>query len=555
MKGINSMKVVKVKKLFLKKNYEEVIVFVENNFSNIEKTSEILNILGVSKLQKKNSSNFDLLSAIENFRDCYLKEKNTNQAIEGLLNFIASNNKANQYEDSISYFKETELALGYIPKLFLAIVNVYKILNDLENVIYYLKKIMKNEGIQNHSLQRYIYFNSYMNKWSQKDFFENTIKLEEILPQYNFNKINISKNKKIKLAFLSADIKNEHPIVAFLKTIIKNVNKDKFELILFSNSKKNKEDETPPDLKIYFDQWINIQNLNDIEAINIIRKNNINIMIDLMGLSSLNRLSLFKNRLATIQILWLGYNNTSGLSQMDYLIADPNLIKKNEVKFYSEKILFLPNVWICHSGFDILRKEMPAPLIKNKYITFGSFNNTNKISDEIVNVWSKILQSTNNSRLILKSSHVYSNKSLKEKFEKNKVLNQITFLNKKISFEEHIDEYKKIDIALDTFPYNGVTTSFEAIWMGVPVLTLKGFNPISRVGESINKNLNMNYLIADNKDEYVLKAIELSKNFEKVIEIRKNMFDKALESNLFNDKKFSKEFYESLEKIYLNHSP
>ena len=170
MKDINSMKVVKVKKLFLKKNYEEVIVFVENNFSNIEKTSEILNILGVSKLQKKNSSNFDLLSAIENFRDCYLKEKNTNQAIEGLLNFIASNNKANQYEDSISYFKETELALGYIPKLFLAIVNVYKILNDLENVIYYLKKIMKNEGIQNHSLQRYIYFNSYMNKWSQKDF-------------------------------------------------------------------------------------------------------------------------------------------------------------------------------------------------------------------------------------------------------------------------------------------------------------------------------------------------------------------------------------------------
>ena len=277
-------------------------------------------------------------------------------------------------------------------------------------------------------------------------------------------------------------------------------------------------------------------------------------MIDLMGLSSLNRLSLFKNRLAPIQVLWLGYNNTSGLSQMDYLIADPNLIKKNEVKFYSEKILFLPNIWNCHSGFDILRKEIPAPLIKNKYITFGSFNNTNKISDEVVSVWSKILQSTNNSRLIIKSSHVYSDETLKEKFEKNKVLNQITFLSKKNSFEEHINEYQKIDLALDTFPYNGVTTSFEAIWMCVPVLTLKGFNPNSRAGESINKNLNMSYLIADNKDEYVLKSVELSKNFEKVIEIRKNLFDKALESNLFNDKKFSKEFYESLEKIYFNHS-
>ena len=242
-------------------------------------------------------------------------------------------------------------------------------------------------------------------------------------------------------------------------------------------------------------------------------------------------------------------------SERERVSDSPNLIKKDEVKLYSEEILFLPNIWNCHSGLGISRKESPSPLVKNKYITFGSFNNANKISDEVVDVWSKILKSTNNSRLILKSSRNFYDKKLKEKFNKNKVLNLITFIDRKKNFQEHIDEYKKIDLALDTFPYNGVTTSFEAIWMGVPLLTLKGFNPISRAGESINKNLNMNYLIADNKNEYVQKAIELSKNFEKVIEIRKNIFDKALESNLFNDKKFSKEFYESLEKIYLNHSP
>ena len=556
MNDINGMKVVKVKKLLLKKNYEEVIVLIENNFSDIEKTSEILNILGVSKLQKKNSSSFDLLSAIENFRDCYLMEKNTNQGIEGLLNFIISSNKANRYNDSVKYFKETELTMGYIPKLFHLMVNVYEKLNEIENAIFYLKKIMENDGIENNILQRYIYLNSYINKWSQKDFFENTIKLEEILPQYKVDEIiNVSKNKKIKLAFLSSDLRGYHSVIGFFKAIVENVNKDKFELILFSNCKMNKEDETSAVLKTYFDEWINIEKLSDIEAINMIRKNNINIIIDLMGLSSSNRLSLFKNRLAPIQILWLGYNNTSGLNQMDYLIADPNLIKKNEVKLYSEKILLLPNIWNCHFGLGVFRKENPPPLIKNKYITFGSFNNANKISDEVVSVWSKILKNTNNSRLILKSSHTYCDDSLRKKFEKNKVLNLITFLDKKNSFEEHIDEYKKIDLVLDTFPYNGVTTSFEAIWMGAPVLTLRGFNPNSRAGESINKNLNMSYLIADNKDEYILKAIELSKNFEKVIQIRKNLFDKTLESNLFNDKKFSKEFYENLEKIYFNHSP
>jgi len=552
---MNDIKVIKVKKLLAEKKFEEVIVFIENSFSHIEKTSEILNILGVCKLQKKNFSNFDLLTAIENFRDCYLKEKNTSQGIEGLLNFIVSSNKANQYDDSIKYFKETELTMGYIRKLFLSIVDVYLRLTDFESAIYYLKKIMENDdGLEYSTLKKYIFFNSYLNKWSQKDFFENTIKLKETLPQYNFNKINVRKNKKIKLAFLSSDIVNTHSVISFLKTILKHVDKDKFELIFFSNYIINKDKENLIDFKIYFDEWINIKNLNDIEAISIIRKNNINIIIDLMGLTSPNRLALFKNRLAPIQILWLGYNNTSGLSQMDYLIADPNLIKKNELKLYSEKILYLPNIWNCHSGLHISRIETPAPLIKNKHITFGSFNNAFKISDEVVSVWSKILKSINNSKLIIKSSLNYSDKILKEKFEKNQVFNQITFLDKTNSFEEHINEYKKIDLALDTFPYNGVTTSFEAIWMSVPVLTLKGFNPNSRAGESINKNLNMNYLIADNKDEYVLKAVELSKNFEKVIEIRKNLFDKALASNLFNDKKFSKEFYENLEKIYFNHS-
>ena len=552
---MNDIKVIKVKKLLAEKKFDEAIVFIENSFSNIEKTSEILNILGVCKLQKKNFSNFDLLSAIENFRDCYLKEKNTSQGIEGLLNFIVSSNKANQYDDSIKYFKETELTMGYIRKMFLSIVDVYLRLTDFESAIYYLKKIMENDdGLEYSTLKKYIFFNSYLNKWSQKDFFENTIKLKETLPQYNFNKINIRKNKKIKLAFLSSDVVNTHSVISFLKTILKHVDKDKFELIFFSNHIINKDKETPIDIKIYFDEWINIKNLNDIEAISIIRKNNINIIIDLMGLTSPNRLVLFKNRLAPIQILWLGYNNTSGLSQMDYLIADPNLIKKNELKLYSEKILFLPNIWNCHSGLGISRIETPAPLIKNKHITFGSFNNAFKISDEVISVWSKILKSINNSKLIIKSSFNYSDKILKEKFEKNQIFNQITFLDKTNSFEEHINEYKKIDIALDTFPYNGVTTSFEATWMSVPVLTLKGFNPNSRAGESINKNLNMNYLIADNKDEYVLKAVELSKNFEKVIEIRKYLFAKALASNLFNDKKFSKEFYENLEKIYFNHS-
>ena len=134
---MNDIKVIKVKKLLVEKKFEEAIIHIENTFDKIEKTSEILNILGVCKLQKKNSNDFDLLSSIENFRDCYLKEKNTNQGIEGLLNFIVSSNKAKQYDESIKYFKETELTMVYIPKLYHLIVNIYKKLNDVESAILF----------------------------------------------------------------------------------------------------------------------------------------------------------------------------------------------------------------------------------------------------------------------------------------------------------------------------------------------------------------------------------------------------------------------------------
>ena len=553
---MKNIKIIEIKKLLTKKNFEGATLFIENAYTETEKTSEILNILGVCKLQKKLSNNFDLISAIEDFRNCYLKEKKTKQGIEGLTNFIVCSNKIQQYEDSIKYFKEAEKSFGYIQKLFNLMVDVYKNLNNVRGSIHCLKKIIENENIKNckSAFQRYIYFNNFINHWSQKDFFENSIKIEHTLPQFlEQKKIDTIKNKKIKLAFLSSDIRKNHSVTGFLKTVVSNVNKDKFELIFFSNCKIEKEDMTTEDFKIFFDKWVNINNLNDNEAINVIKKNKLDIIIDLMGPTSSNRMSLFKNRIAPIQILWLGYNNTSGLKEMDYFIADPHLIEKKEVKFYSEKILFLPSIWNCHSGFSTPRKEIPSPLIKNKYITFGSFNNINKISDEVIDVWSKILKKTKNSRLILKSSRVFSHSSLMKKFKKNKVLDLITIMDTKNNFEDHMEEYKKIDIALDTFPYNGVTTSFEAIWMGAPLLTLNGFNANSRAGVSINKNINMNYFIANNKDEYILKAIELSNNSKKVNDARKYLFNNTLESNLFNTKKFSKEFFETLANINSNY--
>ena len=548
-------KILEIKKLFLEKRYSELIELIEGTTEKDFRTAQLLNVLGASKTLKKSPNKADLISATENFKEAYLKEKQTKQGLEALANFINVSLNINQYEESLIYFKEAENFCSYNEGLFKAISKVYKYLNDVDKTLFFLEKLIKNNNNEVDTWCSYIYFNSFKRNWLQKDFLKHTKLLAQKLPKYpdnNLISINQVKNKKIKLAFLSSDLKQKHSITYFLKTILNNINKEKYEFFLFSNDNINQEDKTTNDFKNLFDEWINIKNLDDVRAINMIREKKIDIIIDLMGITSSNRMALFKNRLAPLQISWLGYCNTTGINEIDYLIADTNLITEMEKDLYCEKIIFLKDIWNCHTGFDFRRLENPAPIKKNKHITFGSFNNFNKISIEVVEVWSKILKSINKSKLILKSSQKHDTKKLKEMFRTNGIHDSIIFFERKETFEDHLDQYNKIDIALDTFPYNGVTTSFEAIWMGVPVLTMKGFNFSSRCGESINKNIDIEYLIADNGFEYVSKAIELSRDEEKLINIRKKLFKEAPTSNLFNQKKFSKEFFKSLEKIYYN---
>jgi len=327
-----------------------------------------------------------------------------------------------------------------------------------------------------------------------------------------------------------------------------NYNKDEIEIYLFSNQIDNNV--ISSEIIGLVHKTINISKLSELNALNKIREFNLDIMIDVMGYTSRNRIGLFKNRMAKKQVIWMGYCNTSGLKNMDYIITDPNLIFPGEENFYAEKIIYLPEIWNCHCGFDFERKENPPPLLKNNYITFGSFNNPAKINENVIDCWSKILKEIKGSKLIIKCSSDKKKFSRIQKLIKEKgIFESVNFHTKFVDKKDHLNLYKEIDIALDTFPYNGVTTSFEAIWMGVPVLTMAGYNFNSRCGESINKNLNLEYLIAENEEDYVSKAVNLSSDIKKYMSLRKSIYLNAIESPLFNRKKFTENFFNSLKEI------
>jgi len=505
----------------------------------------------------------DFIEASRLFEKVYLmKKKNqplTLGDLEPLLNMIFLSFKTKIYRKTLSLALEAFESNEYNEKLIegLAIINSH-IANNEKSIQYYKLLFQVN----NKRIIGRIPFLANLNYASgvtQDYYLSECSKFSKILEEdliFKEPKKILNKNKKIKVAFLSSDLK-KHSVSFFLKDLFFNIDKKIIEIIALSNLDKSKEDKTSETLKNFINQWHTISDKSDIEVINLINFLDIDILIDLNGLTKGNRVHVMKNRCAPIQICWLGYNNSTGLKNVDYLIADHNVIKKNEENLYSEKILYLPKIWNVHSQ----PMELPpvnCSIQKNDLLfSYGSFNNFKKISDDTIEVWSKIIKNSK-SKIYLKNSQGNACLDLKEnilkKFADRGVpKNKITFLETEKNTYDHLNLYNKIDLALDTFPFPGVTTSFEAALMGVPVLTMKGFNFSSRCGESININLQMENFIAKDKNDYFEKAISFQNNQDNLKKIKLNLRNKALSSPLFDTESFTKDFTEILKEVYSKH--
>ena len=368
--------------------------------------------------------------------------------------------------------------------------------------------------------------------------------------QYKYKK----KPEKLRLGLVSADFGN-HPGGLFTLSTLAELSKKSFELIAYSTN--DRKDQVAAQFKPLFLKWNSIEEKTDEEIINQINNDGIHILIDTQGHSAKNRLPIFINKPAPIQATWLGQGST-GIPEIDYFIGSSHITPKNEEINYVEKIYRLPRISQCFTepSFDIKVNELPA--LKNKFVTFGSLNKLSKINDEVIFLWSKILKSVKNSKLLLKTREL-DNKNIAEniisKFSENKIKSeQLILKGKSKNREDTLKVYNEIDIGLDPFPFQGVTTTVEAAWMGVPVITLKGDRYLAHFGESINFNLNMNEWIANDYKEYSLKANTFSNNLNHLSSIRKNLRQNAIESPVFNAVKFADDFSDMLWKMWMKYN-
>ena len=549
--------------LFNNKQNERLIFEIENNFEDKEINSQVLLILGLARMRSRGRNFKDLLLAIQNFKKGYILDKTSKIALECLVYyFYAINEKAEQentlspddYDEIKKFFFEAKSLLNYDEKLYHAMSLLCFKSTNVDFRLNILKKLIDKDCSRDKNLIlfEYIYNNNLRYNWSQKDFFNFTSKIKEKLPTINLPKIEEIKKKKIKIGFVSSNLAANHSVTYFIKDLL-NYKNENFEIHIFSDFDVKKEDDTTKIIKAKIDFFHNISKKNNSELVSFLRSLGIDVLIDMNGYVGKGRIEIFNSRVCKLQISWLGYNNTIGLNHSDYLIADKNVILEEEKDYYKEKIIYLNGIWNSHSGLNIERKYNQLPSQNNNTFTLGSFNNYSKISDDTVEVWSQILKKIENSRLILKSSISHSEIHFKELFEKEGVLNKVTFKNRSKNFVDHINLYKDIDLCLDTFPYTGVTTTCEALWMNVPVISLAGFNFNSRCGESILINSDLKDLVAKNKDDYILKAVSLANDTDKLKKIRKFIFDEVLKTNTFNTKKFAANFWKSILDTYTNH--
>ena len=548
---------IKLIDLFQKNKFLDIELEIENISNFKDRSAFLANMLGVAKLKKPSATQKDFEEARKLFKDSYEKDKNY---IDAMCNFGSVSLKLRNFDYIFKDLKRFVKDKGYNVKVYETLSRILYFTGQIDEALKLYKEMADKSDLTKESSAHFLTSLNYSSKFSQVEYLDYCKKINKQFTPNDLDqliKIDIDKNpKNLNIGFISPDF-IEHSVTDFLFGTLKELKKKGFKIHAFNLRKHEQLDHTSNSLKTIFDGWHDLEKLSDLESANTIRKSKINILINLVGYFARNRFTIMKYKPAPIQMLWMGYINTTGIEEIDYIVADPNLIYKDEENLYSEKVIKLPKIWNCHSGIKSNVVSESLPFLKNDYITYGCFNNSSKITDEVIETWSEILTNKKNSKIIIKTpsedGEIAQERILKKFKEFNVDSSRVLFSKREEKRNNHYKIYNKVDISLDTFPYPGVTTSIESIWMGVPVLTLTGNNFVSRCGESINLNLKMSEFIAKNKMEYIKKAISLSEDISNLVEIRKSLRQKALNSPLFDMENFGQNFGNLLSKVWLSH--
>lgn len=356
-------------------------------------------------------------------------------------------------------------------------------------------------------------------------------------------------DRLLRVGYVSADFRT-HSVAYFIEPLLQSYDRGRFEVYCYANMPGG--DTTTERLKSYPVTWRVIYGVADERVADMIEADGIDLLVDLGGHTAHNRLQVFAHKPAPVQLSYLGYPNTTGLSSIDYRLTDALADPEGEERWYTEKLLRLANCFLCYRPPEHappVRDETPA--VQNGHVTFGSFNNAAKISPSTIRLWAQVLVAVPESRLLLKNPS-FSDAATRARFaglfaDAGVPAERLELLGLVRDPAGHLALYDRVDIALDTVPYNGTTTTCEALWMGVPVLTLAGTRHVGRVGVSLLNAAGLREYVAATAEAFVANAAALASDLDALSALRRRLRAQLQASPLCDEAGFVR----SVETTYL----
>jgi len=357
-------------------------------------------------------------------------------------------------------------------------------------------------------------------------------------------------NRKIRVGLVTADLAH-HPVGFFTLSWLARHNRDRFEVYAYSG--RRKEDHITKEIRYAADHWVRTDRMLQMELYDRIIDDKIDIAFDLSGHTAGNRLEVLALRPAPVQATWAGYVGTTGMEEIDWIIADRFHIPPELEPFHRERIMRLPEGYICYEPNPRSPTVGPLPALENGYITFGSFNNVRKVSAACVSLFARVMKAVPNSKLLMKYKGIASDvnqRRLRAVFEAEGISGDRLILEEGGSPMDMLAGYHKVDICLDTLPYSGGLTTCEALWMGTPVITLPGDRFCSRHSYSHLSNAGASECIASSEEEYVAIAKGFADDLVALANFRYGIRERMASSPLCDPDRFAENFEQALLKMW-----
>ena len=343
-----------------------------------------------------------------------------------------------------------------------------------------------------------------------------------------------------------------HPVSVFMLPWLEKHGRIKFKIIVYSD--REQADEMTKRIRQNVDEWRNVAGKDDDELALQIEQDRVDVLIDLAGHTAGNRLKMFARRVAPLQISWIGYSATTGIPNMDLAFMDDYVVPAGCDEYFTEKLIRLEGLRFCYTPPFYAPEVAPSPFLKSGYLTFGCFNNLAKLTPLVIESWASILNALPQSRLILKWKSLGDQEAVRGiqlKFENFGVAPGRIECRGWSKHTAMLAEYSDVDVALDPFPFSGGLTSCDALYMGVPVITMSGELPISRQTGSFLNAIGLNEFIANNSTEYLNVAINLSRNSSQLPSLREMLRERLLQSVLCDSQGFAKTVEKAIQKSLL----